>query len=163
MSLMRWTGWSWAVRCAVVLLTGGALSAGAASRAAATTVDDPVTFTSTGGEQAYAVPAGISGLAVAAVGARGGIDGDSASVSATGAQVTGEIAVTPGETLYVEVVVTAAQAPARRAAAQDSTEGLPAVPTAIPGAEAAVAPPTYARARAPHPRAPAGRRHSDPG
>ena len=61
-------------------------------------------FTSTGSEQTYSVPPGVTSVTVTAVGAPGGTGvapveppgGDGASVTAT-------VAVTPGETLYVEV------------------------------------------------------------
>ena len=59
-----------------------------------------LTFSSTGGEQCYIVPSGVSELAVTAVGGAGagaGMPGGS------GAVVRGMLAVTPGETLYVEV------------------------------------------------------------
>ncbi|HUA45507.1 MAG TPA: choice-of-anchor D domain-containing protein [Solirubrobacteraceae bacterium] len=66
-----------------------------------------VTFTSIGAEQCYVVPAGVGALGVVAVGAPGGAGGSSVSPAGggggLGAQVSGDVAVTPGETLYVEV------------------------------------------------------------
>ena len=66
------------------------------------------TFSSTGSEQTFAVPAGVSSVSAAAVGGRGatgvGTDpGSSGGLGGFGAQVTGDLAVTGGETLYVEV------------------------------------------------------------
>lgn len=66
------------------------------------------TFSSTGSEQTFAVPAGVSSVSAAAVGGRGatgvGTDpGSSGGAGGFGAQVTGDLAVTGGETLYVEV------------------------------------------------------------
>src|ERR1700690_927485 len=58
------------------------------------------TFTNTGGEQTFTVPAGITSLEVLAVGGHGG---SAASAGGSAAQVTGTLSVTPGETLYVEV------------------------------------------------------------
>jgi hypothetical protein len=75
----------------------------------------PVTFSSTGAEQTYRVPAGVSGLQVQAVGANGETTvmavpaGQPAVLGGTGGMVSGEIAVGSGSaihagaTLYVEV------------------------------------------------------------
>ena len=64
-----------------------------------------VTFTFLGGpslgdEQCYTVPAGVSELSITAVGAEGGTG---FGLAGFGAVVGGQVAVTPGETLYVEV------------------------------------------------------------
>ncbi len=61
-----------------------------------------VTFTSVAAEQCYTVPAGISALPVVAVGAPGTSYGFGPA-GGYGALVVGQLAVTPGETLYVEV------------------------------------------------------------
>ena len=66
------------------------------------------TFSSTGSEQTFAVPTGVSSVSATAVGGRGatgaGTDpGSSGGAGGFGAQVTGDLAVTGGETLYVEV------------------------------------------------------------
>jgi hypothetical protein len=58
------------------------------------------TFNYTGAEQTFTVPAGVTSVEVLAVGGHGGSAARSAGV---GAQVTGTLSVTPGETLYVEV------------------------------------------------------------
>lgn len=72
----------------------------APAQAAATTA----TFSYTGGEQAYAVPAGTAAVTVTAVGAMGGIGGGFAGVGAPGAVVTATVPVPAGTTtLYVEV------------------------------------------------------------
>jgi hypothetical protein len=73
----------------------------------------PVTFTSTGAEQTYTVPAEVTRLEVQAVGANGGNTKgpfkDQIIPGGTGGMVTGELsvgpdaAIKPGQTLYVEV------------------------------------------------------------
>src|SRR5690349_10216693 len=62
------------------------------------------TFSYTGGEQCYTVPAGVTSLHVTAVGGAGsaGIAPLSAA-GGKGANVTGLVSVTPGQTLYVNV------------------------------------------------------------
>ena len=75
------------------------------SVAAAACETGAVTFTFLGGpslgdEQCYTVPAGVSELSITAVGAEGGTG---FGVAGFGAVVGGQVAVTPGETLYVEV------------------------------------------------------------
>src|SRR5947208_2605698 len=58
------------------------------------------TFAYTGAEQTFTVPAGVSSVHVAAVGGSGGNTDRPGGVAA---QVSGDLSVTPGETLYVEV------------------------------------------------------------
>lgn len=58
------------------------------------------TFSPAGAEQSWVVPAGVTTLGVRAVGGRGRDGGEPA-------EVTGQIAVVPGQTLYVEVGGTA--------------------------------------------------------
>jgi len=68
---------------------------------AATT--ETVTFTSTG-ETAVVVPPNVTSLDVVAVGGSGGSGGIGGVIAGgQGAQVTGTIAVTPGQTVYLEV------------------------------------------------------------
>src|SRR5579875_664528 len=62
-----------------------------------------VTFTSTGSEQTFVVPAGVTSLHVVVVGAPGGQGGIGGGAGGKGAVVTADIAVTPGQTLYIEV------------------------------------------------------------
>jgi len=59
------------------------------------------TFTSVG-ESTFIVPAGVSDVTVTAIGAQGGAGYDGGCY-ANGAEVNGTLAVTAGETLYVEV------------------------------------------------------------
>ncbi|HET7485217.1 MAG TPA: hypothetical protein VFJ64_07545 [Solirubrobacterales bacterium] len=75
----------------------GAL-AWAATPAQATTA----TFAFTGGEQTFVVPAGVTSVHVVAIGGSGGASEVSVPGGAA-AQVTGDVVVTPGQTLYVEV------------------------------------------------------------
>jgi len=60
------------------------------------------TFTYTGAEQTFTVPAGVSSLQVAAVGAAGGSSEDTSSAGA-GGTATATVSVVGGQTLYVEV------------------------------------------------------------
>jgi hypothetical protein len=62
---------------------------------------DLVAFSSTGSEQTFTVPAGVTSIHVVAIGAPGGAAGSDAG--GRGAQATADLAVTPGEPLYVEV------------------------------------------------------------
>jgi hypothetical protein len=57
-------------------------------------------FSFTGGEQTFTVPAGVTTVHVDAI---GGYGGDANGAGGAPARVTGDLAVTPGETLYVEV------------------------------------------------------------
>jgi Glycine rich protein len=59
------------------------------------------TFTYTGAEQTFKVPGGVTSIGVVAIGGAGGDATD--SVGGAAAEVTGNITVTPGATLYVEV------------------------------------------------------------
>lgn len=58
------------------------------------------TFSYTGGEQTFTVPAGVTSLEAVATGGSGG---SAAGAGGSAALVTGTVSVTPGETLYVEV------------------------------------------------------------
>jgi glycine rich protein len=64
-------------------------------------------FGYTGAEQSYTVPAGVTSVRVSATGAPGGAGAPGPTrpgvVGGLGARVTGDLAVTPGEILYVEV------------------------------------------------------------
>ncbi len=59
-----------------------------------------VTFASTGTEQVFGVPAGVRSVHVVAVGGRGG---NTFTSGGFGAVAIADLAVTPGQTLYVEV------------------------------------------------------------
>ena len=62
------------------------------------------TFASTGAEQTFTVPADVSAVTITAIGAPGGKGNpETASTGGRGAKVSTAIAVTPGQTLYVEV------------------------------------------------------------
>jgi len=60
------------------------------------------TFSFTGGEQTFVVPSGVHLLHVLLIGGAGGQGGVAASGGAA-AEVTADLEVTPGETLYIEV------------------------------------------------------------
>lgn len=66
---------------------------------------DPVTatFSFTGGEQQFVVPAGVSSVHVVLIGGRGGTDPLRGRTPGWGARVEGDLAVSPGTTLYIEV------------------------------------------------------------
>jgi hypothetical protein len=85
----------WTALVAVVCAVG--LLAGAGSALAETK-----TFKSTGKEQEFKVPAGVTSVSVTAVGAKGG-EGHSGVSGGFGALVSAQLTVTPGHTLYVEV------------------------------------------------------------
>ncbi|WP_314648339.1 glycine-rich protein [uncultured Microbacterium sp.] len=61
------------------------------------------TFSFTGAEQEYVVPAGITSISAEVVGAAGGTRSDTNRPAGRGAVVTGQFAVTPGDTLFIEV------------------------------------------------------------
>ncbi|HEY8082625.1 MAG TPA: glycine-rich protein [Solirubrobacterales bacterium] len=73
----------------------GLLFGGIASAQATT-----LTYLYTGSEQTFTVPAGITTLHVVAI---GGAGGSSAVLGGAAAQVTGDLVVTPGQILYIEV------------------------------------------------------------
>lgn len=65
---------------------------------------DTTSFTYTGGEQSFTVPAGVTSLHVTAVGAPGGLGvGNQAFGNALGGLVVADLTVSPGQLLYVEV------------------------------------------------------------
>ena len=61
------------------------------------------TFSYTGGEQTFVVPAGDTAIEVVATGARGGGPVSCCLQAGSGAVVSGVLKVTPGQVLYVEV------------------------------------------------------------
>jgi len=61
-----------------------------------------VTYTYTGYEQTFPVPAGVTSLHVVAVSAPGG-RGNQGGPGGKGTVVTADITATPGQTLYIEV------------------------------------------------------------
>ena len=86
----------------VVASNSGATRDGADQRFATLPVP-AATFTYTGSEQLYTVPAHVHQIGVVAVGGQGGAAAEGTEPGGIGAQVTGKLAVTPRETLYVEV------------------------------------------------------------
>ncbi|MHB8241650.1 MAG: glycine-rich protein [Solirubrobacteraceae bacterium] len=86
-------------------LRGAAIAAGALPFAVGVSPVSALTvskaFKYTGGEQTYTVPAGVSSVRVVAVGGHGG-DADG-PLGGASEWVRGQLKVTPGETLYVEV------------------------------------------------------------
>jgi hypothetical protein len=68
--------------------------------AASATVSE--TFDYTGAEQTFVVPAGVTSIGAVAIAGHGG-NGDLLTDGGLGARVSGDLSVTPGETLYVEV------------------------------------------------------------
>ncbi len=91
----------WAA-CAAILVF--ALAASPASAAPPKVTE---TFASTGAEQSFTVPAGVMGVRVRIVG-EGGVQGEGAiggdgGAGGLGGVVSGQLSVTPGELLYVEV------------------------------------------------------------
>lgn len=76
------------------------ISASCASTASAATQ----TFLYTGTEQSFKVPAGVTAVGVVAIGGSGGRGaGPGGGLGGEPAEVSGNLPVTPGETLYVEV------------------------------------------------------------
>ena len=63
----------------------------------------PRTFSSTGAEQTYTVPAGVHSLFITAIGASGGGPMSCCLAAGRAAEVSGIVHVKPGQVLYVEV------------------------------------------------------------
>jgi hypothetical protein len=70
-----------------------------------------ITFSSTGAEQPWTVPSGVSALHVILVGAPGGASPGGGTVGGRGDTVEGDLAVSPGDTLYLEVGASGRDAP----------------------------------------------------
>jgi hypothetical protein len=91
------------------ILTTSLVAAGLAAAAIAPSADaapTTATFTSTGAEQSFVVPAGVRELHVVAIGARGGAGARGMSIGTLGgsaAQTTADVPVLPGQKLFVEV------------------------------------------------------------
>jgi hypothetical protein len=89
----------------IALGTIGALLASAIAAASASALPPPTvteTFPSTGTEQSFTVPVGVSSVRVEGIGAPGGT-GFGGVPGGAGADVVGTLPVTAGEVLYVEV------------------------------------------------------------
>jgi hypothetical protein len=87
------------VRAAAGLAAAMAL-AGVAGAPPAVAKPTTIGFAYTSAEQSFVVPAGVTRVTVAASGAAGGTGGRGGGL---GGRVTAELAVTPGQTLFVEV------------------------------------------------------------
>jgi hypothetical protein len=90
------------VLSACCVLFGGLVSAAHAATA---------TFFSTGGEQTFTVPAGVSSVHIVAIGGSGGDGGTNGGAGGVGAQVSGNLSVTPGQALFIEVAGNGQSAP----------------------------------------------------
>jgi len=97
----RWAApwWRWPSGSASRRPASARAASGDCAASGATTT---CTYTYTGGEQTFVVPAGVRALSVTAVGGRGG-GSYGAGQPGSGGSATGAVAVTPGTTLYVEV------------------------------------------------------------
>ena len=88
-----------------VALLASAMAASSAFAATPPTVTE--TFASTGAEQSFTVPAGVSSVGIEAIGAAGeaglSFEGHMGGAGGTGAVVIGQLPVSAGEVLYVEV------------------------------------------------------------
>lgn len=94
-------------RTALLATIAPIAAAGILAPAAQAVAPAPTTFQSITAEQAYTVPAGVTAVRVTATGAPGGTGAPGPTgpgvAGGLGAEVTGDLAVTPGEVLYVEV------------------------------------------------------------
>ncbi|MER7848157.1 glycine-rich protein [Kitasatospora sp. NPDC096077] len=89
------------VAAAPVALSGSAHAQGTCTVSGPTTT---CTFASTGAEQTFTVPTGVSQVDVTAIGASGGKEGVNNTPGGRGAQVSGTLGgLSAGQTLYVEV------------------------------------------------------------
>jgi len=86
------------------------------------------TFGYTGTQQSFVVPAGVSSVTVVATGASGGVGFHFSTKGAggtggRGAEVSAQLSVTPGETLYIEVGGPGAPAPGSTGAGSGGFNG----------------------------------------
>ena len=88
-----------AIAALVAVAPGVAHAAGSCSTTAGVTT---CTFGPTGAEDTFTVPDGVSSVHVVATGAPGAVSATSFAAG-HGAEVSGDLTVTPGDTLYVEV------------------------------------------------------------
>ncbi|HEY5044390.1 MAG TPA: choice-of-anchor D domain-containing protein [Solirubrobacteraceae bacterium] len=96
----RWRARSIALGTTALLASASAMAAAPASAVPPPTVTE--SFASTGAEQSFTVPVGVSSVRVEAIGAPGG-RGFEGGEGGAGADVVGALPVTAGEVLYVEV------------------------------------------------------------
>jgi hypothetical protein len=90
------------VAMVALLIAYDASPARAADGCTTTAGTTTCTFTPTGAEQTFQVPDGVSSVHVVATGAPGAVGVNSRSAG-SGAQVSGDLTVEPGQTLYVNV------------------------------------------------------------
>lgn len=89
---------STAAICAGALWLALSSASGATSSATVTKV-----FNSTGSEQTFKVPDGVTSINVIAIGGKGGDGGASGGAGGIGARVSANLSVTPGQVLFVNV------------------------------------------------------------
>jgi hypothetical protein len=88
---------------AALLIVYGASPTHAAGSCSTTSGTTTCTFGPTGKEDTFVVPAGVNSIHVVATGAHGGDSNEGGAPGGRGAQVSGDLTVTPGQTLYVNV------------------------------------------------------------
>ena len=93
---------AWSIALGTAALLAGAIAPASASAAPPTVTKS---FASTGAQQEFTVPLGVSSVRVEAIGAPGGM-GFGGVPGGVGADVVGTLPVTAGEVLYVEVAAT---------------------------------------------------------
>ena len=94
------------LRAAATVAVSAAVLACLAGPGSASTDAGTAVFSYTGGEQFYTVPAGVTVVRIAAIGGTGATGSSSSAGAAPGGaadQVQGDLPVTPGEQLFVEV------------------------------------------------------------
>lgn len=87
----------------IVLTNAASQSATLASSYTYTASSSVATFTNTGADQNFVVPAGVTSIQIKAWGAGGTVTGSGTGQGGGGAYATGTLAVTPGETLKIIV------------------------------------------------------------
>ncbi|MDX6699490.1 MAG: hypothetical protein QOE65_2887 [Solirubrobacteraceae bacterium] len=93
-----------------LVLTCGALCATGAAVASAAQADT-VTFATPGEQPPFTVPDRVTSLHVVAIGGRGGLGDFATGAGGFGARATADLAVTPGQVLYIEVAGNGGDAP----------------------------------------------------
>ena len=92
------------VRPVRVTLLAAALSLGVGVAGVSSALATTKTFNSTGGEQQFVVPPGVTSLNVVAIGGKGGNgDGSEGGAGGFGARAVADLKVNPGQLLYIEV------------------------------------------------------------
>lgn len=92
-----------------LLVAGGAIAlTGVPQDPAGASTPLSQTFGYTGTQQSFVVPTGVSSVTVVATGASGGLGlrvsaAGAGGAGGAGAEVSAQLSVTPGETLYIEV------------------------------------------------------------